>query len=320
MYTDEDGMVVIRGRLPQDVAALLEKALEAAMDSLREEEKRKQTDGDDSAESSDGATPTRGQGIPVFTGMTDGVHDSAESLPREDFAQRRVDALGLLAEAALGNGLGKMERGEPYQVMVHVDSAILAGRSDDGLCELENGEGISAESCRRLACDAPHVAVAHDTEGNVLHMGRKARRISKPLWRALISRDRTCRFPGCDRTRHLQAHHIEHWAKGGETNPDNLALLCRTHHWAVHEGVVRVEGRAPQGLTFHRPDGRVLPFCPVPVPIKGKAGEALKEANRRHTLEITADTVDCFWDGERMDLHMAVDGLMTYDDDPGDNE
>ncbi len=40
MYTDEDGMVVIRGRLPQDVAALLEKALEAAMDSLREEEKR----------------------------------------------------------------------------------------------------------------------------------------------------------------------------------------------------------------------------------------------------------------------------------------
>ena len=228
--------------------------------------------------------------------------------------------MGLLAEAALGNGLGKMERGEPYQVMLHVDSAILAGRSDDGLCEIENGEGISAESCRRLACDAPHVAVAHDTEGNVLHMGRKARRISKPLWRALISRDRTCRFPGCDRTRHLQAHHIEHWAKGGETNPDNLALLCRAHHWAVHEGGVQVEGRAPQGLTFHRPDGRVLPFCPVPVPIKGKAGEALKEANRRHRLEITANTVDCFWDGERMDLHMAVDGVIAYDDDTGDDE
>jgi hypothetical protein len=358
MYTDEDGMVVIRGRLPQEVAAVVEKALQAAVDLLREEEQRGQTDGDDSAESLGEATPTRNQGIPACAGMTDRVHDSAESsgdpasmdagglqrrsrssqhppleeacgsvrddsaesLPRGDFAQRRVDALGLLAEAALGNGLGKMERGEPYQVMVHVDSAILVGRLDDGICELENVEGIVAESCRRLACDAPHVAVTHDTEGNVLHMGRKARRISKPLWRALISRDRTCRFPGCDRTRHLQAHHIEHWARGGETNPENLALLCRSHHWAVHEGGVRVEGRAPQGLTFHRPDGRVLPFCPVPVPIKGKAGETLKEVNRRHGLEITANTVDLLWDGERMDLHMAVDGVIAYDDDPGDNE
>ncbi len=34
MYTDDDGMVVIRGRLPQEVAALLQKALDAAMDAL----------------------------------------------------------------------------------------------------------------------------------------------------------------------------------------------------------------------------------------------------------------------------------------------
>ena len=51
MYTDEDGMVVIRGRLPQEVAAVVEKALEAAMDLLREEEKTERTDGNDSAES-----------------------------------------------------------------------------------------------------------------------------------------------------------------------------------------------------------------------------------------------------------------------------
>ncbi len=168
MYTDEDGMVVIRGRLPQEVAALLEKALDAAMDSLREEEKRENDDSaessddpasmdagglprrlrssqcprleeacgsvhDDSAESLDRGTPTRGRGIPAGAcprnlqagaGMTDGVHDSAESLRGStttesqgipacagmtdgDFAQRRVDALGLLAEAALGRGLGQ---------------------------------------------------------------------------------------------------------------------------------------------------------------------------------------------------------------------
>ena len=74
-----------------------------------------------------------------------------------------------------------------------------------------------------------------------------------------------------------------------------------------------MEGRAPVGLVFHRPDGRLLSACPVPGPINGNAGEILKEANRRYGLEITAETVDCFWDGERMDLHVAVDALMTYD-------
>jgi hypothetical protein len=225
-----------------------------------------------------------------------------------------------MAEAALGNGLGGSERGEPYQVIIHVDADVLAGKSDDGLAEMENGEGVSTESCRRLSCDAPHVTVAQDTEGNLLHIGRKARRISKPLWRALVSRDRTCQFPGCQRTRHLQAHHVEHWAGGGETTPDNLVLLCTAHHWAVHEGGVRVQGRVPHGLVFHRPDGSILAGCPVSVPINGKAGETLKEMNRRQGLHITAQTVDNFWDGERMDLHMAVDGLMESEDDPIDEQ
>jgi hypothetical protein len=75
-----------------------------------------------------------------------------------------------------------------------------------------------------------------------------------------------------------------------------------------------VEGRAPVGLVFYRPDGRQLPACPVRLPINEKAGETLREANSRYGLEITAKTVDCFWDKERMDLHMDVDALMTYDD------
>jgi hypothetical protein len=281
MYTDHEGMVVIRGRLPQELGALLEKALDAAMDALRKED--------------------------------DG---SAESWLRGDYAQRRVDALELVAEAALGKGLGQTERGEPYQVMIHVDSAVLADQSDEGLCELESGEGISAESCRRLACDAPQVTVSQDEEGNLLHIGRKARKISTPLWRALVSRDRICQFPGCSRTRHLQAHHIEHWAKGGNTNPDNLMLLCKTHHWAVHEGGFQVEGRVPQGLVFRRADGSPLPACPVRPPINGRAGETLKAANRSYGLQITAHTVDSFWDGEAVDYHMAVDGLLSCDDDP----
>ena len=95
-------------------------------------------------------------------------------------------------------------------------------------------------------------------------------------------------------------------------------MLCKAHHWAVHEGGFRVEGRVPQGLVFRRADGSVLPVCPVRVPINGKPGESLKEANRGYGLEITSKTVDSFWDGEAMDYHMAVDALLSYDDDPID--
>ena len=176
-YTDEDGMVVIRGRLPQEVAALLEKALEAAMDALREAERgeEKKADGnasrDDSAESSEEYGPTDLHDSAESSGGSGGIaagslprrressqcpqpdparasdaHDSAESWRPEDFSQRRVDALGLLAEAALGSGLDQTERGEPYQVMIHVDADVLAGRSSEGCSELGNGDGISAES------------------------------------------------------------------------------------------------------------------------------------------------------------------------------
>jgi hypothetical protein len=72
-------------------------------------------------------------------------------------------------------------------------------------------------------------------------------------------------------------------------------------------------------MHFHRPDGSVLPACPVRLPIAGEAGEALEEANRRG-LEITSKRADGFWDGERMDLHMAVDGLLNYDRDPTGEE
>jgi hypothetical protein len=411
IYPDDDGMVIIRGRLPREVAALLEKALEAAMDALNQEEpgpviptqsgipqqqsgtpdpaelhnpcscaapedvakSRNQSRGtgthdsaesrtpgvvpaeagirehqidlqlpksflasrtrpaarpaDDSAESSassgpdDPARPERAARFALSPGGGwPSLRDPAGSWIHGDYAQRRVDALGLLAEAALGHGLGRTGRGEPYQVTIHVDSAILADEADDGVCELENGDGISGEACRRIACDAPTVTVIRDDQGNLLDVGRKARKISTPLWRALMSRDRTCQFPGCPRTRHLQAHHIEHWAKGGETSPTNLILLCRAHHWAVHDGGLRVDGRAPYGLVFYREDGSVLPVSPPRLPIRGAAGETLKEVNRKHGLELSADTVDRFWDGGAMDYHMAVEGLIDCERHNSDDE
>ena len=103
----------------------------------------------------------------------------------------------------------------------------------------------------------------HASDGSILDVGRKTRTIPTPIRRALAFRDRYCRFPGCPST-FCEAHHVEHWADGGETKLENLLFLCRTHHKAVHERGFRVELEANGVARFFRPDGRELPPAPAP--------------------------------------------------------
>ena len=93
-----------------------------------------------------------------------------------------------------------------------------------------------AETSRRMACDASVVHWHETQDGEPLSVGRKTRSIPLAIRRALQRRDGGCRFPGCTCSRFVDAHHITHWADGGETGMDNLVLLCRRHHRMVHEG------------------------------------------------------------------------------------
>jgi hypothetical protein len=82
--------------------------------------------------------------------------------------------------------------------------------------------------------------------------------------RALEARDRGCRFPGCG-LRFTDAHHVVHWADGGDTSLENLILLCARHHRAVHEGGFRVCTDVDGQAVFFGPGGRVLAgAAPVP--------------------------------------------------------
>ncbi len=140
-----------------------------------------------------------------------------------------------------------------YQVVVHVDASALAkggGRSD-----------LPLETVRRLACDGSLMTVLEDERGTPLDVGRKKRVVTSSIRRALWARDRGCVFPGCGRTHYVDAHHVRHWADGGETSVDNTLLLCSHHHTLVHEGGYRVRRDAAGGPYFERPDGRVIPRC-----------------------------------------------------------
>jgi hypothetical protein len=95
-----------------------------------------------------------------------------------------------------------------------------------------------------------------------LDVGRTTRVVQPAQRVALAVRDGGCVFPGCDRPlAWCEAHHLVHWLDGGPTDLDNLVLLCRAHHRAVHEGGWRLQ-RQPDGrltatpLPPHRPHRR----------------------------------------------------------------
>ena len=138
-----------------------------------------------------------------------------------------------------------------YQVVVHVDGSALrrgVGRSD-----------LPIETVKRLCCDGSLITVLEDEHGTPLDVGRKQRTVSTPLKRALWSRDRGCSFPGCRHERYVDAHHVRHWAKGGDTSLENLTLLCTHHHALLHEGGFSIHRDSNGGLYYRRPDGRVIP-------------------------------------------------------------
>ena len=108
------------------------------------------------------------------------------------------------------------------------------------------GTVLGPEAMRRLACDAAVSRVVTDPDSQPLAVGRRTRVIPPAIRTALVVRDRGCVWPGCDRPpQWTDAHHVRHWADGGPTSLDNLVLLCRRHHRAVHEGHSALLPHAP---------------------------------------------------------------------------
>jgi hypothetical protein len=156
-WVDDDGMVIVRGRLTPEAGAVLERALEAAADRLRRESAQAPGDGRMTGEVTSG--------------------------------QRRADALALIAECALSGGLDRGTAGDRYQVVLHVDAVTLqedtnATGAAAGQAVIEVGHGgtcVSAETARRLACDAAIVVMTQAPDGSVLdaHPPPRARRVER---------------------------------------------------------------------------------------------------------------------------------------------
>jgi len=116
----------------------------------------------------------------------------------------------------------------------------------------QGGALIAPETVRRLACDANVIPTVLGSRGEILDLGRSTRLATPGQLAALWLRDRGCSFPGCTTPAHwCDAHHLVHWADGGQSNLANLALLCGRHHSIAHRdhliGYVNAPGGAFDG-------------------------------------------------------------------------
>lgn len=310
-HIDESGCYIISGRLPPEQGARFVAALRRASDGLFRERERER----------EGETLSSAR----VSAETPNAPPAVASTTLDNNPATNADALKRLVDDYLASPDAKSSGGDRYTLHIHCDAPTLQATGEGAEAEVEDGARVSAETSRRLACDCGvvpwlHKKLNHDQEigeGEPLHIGRRSRSVPPALRRALTRRDGGCAFPGCTAVHHVDAHHIVHWADGGETKLGNLVLLCRRHHRLVHEGGYQVALTATHGgfrghLAEFRTAAGDLIDPGSEKRFRGNAAELIDE-NDELGLNMTADLVKPRWRGERMDYSMAIDGLRTRD-------
>jgi len=322
-YQDDEGMWIIQAKLPAEEGGLLVKVLKEL--------------GDQFAESA--ILSENEKSVPAGTETFQPSEDIAGNsviLDKITFPQRRADALVALSEHYLATSdFSSSKAAERCQLVLHVHAG-------EGIKQDANLDGrwLLPDAARRLACDAGLLVVKEDDAGNVLDIGRRSRIISPAMSRALAIRDGGCQFPGCCETRYVEGHHIKHWADGGETKLDNLVTLCRYHHRELHRGAffLSVKPSAKPSVNSKAVHFRKrLCFSTMDDYLNSPINRFVKTGSSKHVITanpatftcaccdfselekrladdvsevITAQTAVTRWTGERMDLSMAVDGLL----------
>lgn len=277
--------------------------------------------------------------------------DERAAPPVQLTAEDRVSALSHVVAAAAASATPTDSSGlDGHTLVLQLQASDLAGEDGDehataivAVADTHRRVGAMHRSVlRRLACEAGVVTAVRDG-GGVLDVGRRTRRPSAALRRAVHLRDRgRCAFPGCDATRHLHVHHVVHWADGGPTDLSNLVTLCGHHHRHVHatdavievhdDGHHRIRAGADGDIIEHSPrlsgvptvaDGASAeapevpgaPAAGIPAASGASAGAAAAQVEVRGGADPNGASAEALapggYDGGPFDLDLAVAILLT---------
>ncbi len=217
------------------------------------------------------------RGGPRFT--TGDGKEAADALvddPRTN-EQLAYDLLvDLLRAGALANAkdvYGAKEAGVRLVTMRDTVTGDTARRDAFGrlvavACTDDGRLALPGAALERALCVTGTIEVLTDTAGNPLDLGREVRLYTASQKLALALRDGGCLWPGCDRPpEYCEAHHIDPWAKGGDTDCDRGVLLCRWHHLHLHNGEWRITRDGKDSFLLHPPPGTGEP----PIALQSKA-------------------------------------------------
>jgi hypothetical protein len=306
-------MIDIRARLPKEEAALLLAALAAAKDQFGPPPAKPDPCGEESKASPDASRYSNADAL------LDVARVFLNAAPEDRSGEDRTL---VVVQVSAENLARNVPAGTPEARPAVLDPVrnVPAGTSspESAVCHIDGVGSIEPATAQRLACDNPMLGALIDEHGKVLALGRTRRLVSKPLRRALMIRDKMCRYPGCHQTRHLDAHHVIPWIQGGRTDLQNLILLCRWHHTAVHEGGVSIT-RDGEGWVFTKPDGQPCDWWVDEQNLARHLDFALRRRNQELDQLAAVDsfqhpdarTIRPRWAGETFDLHACVQALFT---------
>ena len=174
----------------------------------------------------------------LINGVLDPVGGAAVRTALEPLAQKSGEHDDRLLPQRYADALVELASGgKPANIQVTASIETLKGLAGAAGAEMEFSLPISSVAVQRMACDCSVTRILLSQESVVIDIGRSKRVISGPARKALNARDGHCRWPGCERPASwCNGHHLVHWIDGGNTDLDNLVLLCRRHHRMVHEG------------------------------------------------------------------------------------
>jgi hypothetical protein len=303
---------VFRAILPAEGAAVVLQALRAARDDL---EHPHDEHGGVSAETRIDELSRED----AANGISFSSDDPPES--RMETAENLADALVQVCADYLGARAVTADNPDTYQVIIHAGARAITGNPapEDVSAEtpeapadtlpishpahpmrahIQDGLAISLSALALISCNATISTMIHDTAGAIFDVGRRTRKPPPALRRAVRERDGyRCQFPGCH-SRRTDAHHIVHWANGGETKLGNLISLCKRHHALVHDKGYFIAA-TPVGFAFYDPPGTPVPACP-----KLRAGPGPISAT--HDAVITPTTIVPPNSGGHLDLNLAI--------------
>lgn len=308
-YTPNDDTFLLTARLDPEEGATVIKAITRATDALTPP---------DNPSSTDTGTPATGIGA------------------------RHADAFVAITETFLAGGAEPTTDPDRYTVVIHTDADLLPNPNPTPATDpaatpdttaspaapaftpshLDDGPALDPATLSRILCDAPTITLARlrttatatgrlpgaplGPGETLIDLGRKTRNPSPALRRAVHYRDHhQCRFPSCTATRYLDIHHITPWHPDGPTDLANLLTLCRTHHRLHHEGGYTATVTPTGDVTFHRPDGTLIPVAPV---LTAVADTPDKQAPSR---PIDPDAIIPAWYGDPLDINLAITTLTS---------